>query len=536
MSFSVVRMQGHGIGYWTAGPGSSCAGSITVRPVPRKLYTAVADLRKLPLMNNADRSSASAGQHTRGVGLSLPHWITLTALAFLYPVTIAIAHPAIVYDDPFILMRYSRNLASGFGWNFNPGSATENAVTSPLYMLLTSGGTAIGGSPQSWALWIYVVAWGLGGIVAACVLLLDKRRWGAWIGCGLYSVSPLVANVRGMETSIYVLLILCAILALQRECWIVLGCVLGLVALTRSDGVLIGIVIIAMALFRHRRALIAVILPFAAIEISSIAFLWAITGSPFPSTLAAKLAQRDSGAFGSEWGFLLGLNANGIMGASEASRNTLVVLGYLGLALLAAAIFGTIQSFRRREIALPLITIIGAVVVVEYGLVLRMPASYLWHYAPWTLWATVGAAVGVDELLQRHRRVAASIVTAAALVGAALGFRSAPVEERSHYREVAEWIDQDSRNAHPTVATAEIGAIGYYGRAEIIDYLGLLDPRAIDSVRRSDFTWWLNLKPEYWVSSTGASWEAQTLTLPQFQHEYHAVAHFGSLTVYRRSG
>ena len=486
-------------------------------------------------MVNAAHSSACTEKNPRGLLPPPLHWILLSSLAFLYPVTTAIVHPAIVYDDPFILMRYSRNLADGLGWTFNPGSASNNAVTSPLYMLITAGGTAIGGSAQSWSLWIYTVAWGLGGVVVARVLFLDNRRWGAWIACGLYSVSPLVANVRGMETSIYLLLILCAIWAFQRERWLVAGCALGLLGVTRSDGVLVGAVFIGWMLFRRRHALMPVIAPFAAITVSSIVFLWTITGSPFPSTLAAKLAQRDSGAFGGQWSFLLGLNANGIMGASDAPLNTIVALGYLGLVMLAAAIFGTVKALQRRDTALPLIAAIALVVVVEYGLVFRMSVSYLWHYAPWTLWATVGAAVGIDELLRRRHRVVAAIAMVAALGGAALGFRSMPVEARSHYREVAEWIDRDSLSPHPTVAAPEIGAIGYYSRADIIDYLGLLDARAIDSVRHSDFTWWLSREPEYWVTYTGVPWDARTLALPQFQREYRQVAQFGSVTVYRRT-
>src|SRR5829696_1829042 len=37
-----------------------------------------------------------------------------------------------VHDDPWILYRYAENLAAGYGWTFNPGQMTENAVTSVL--------------------------------------------------------------------------------------------------------------------------------------------------------------------------------------------------------------------------------------------------------------------------------------------------------------------------------------------------------------------------------------------------------------------
>lgn len=83
---------------------------------------------------------------------------------------------------------------------------------------------------------------------------------------------------------------------------------------------------------------------------------------------------------------------------------------------------------------------------------------------------------------------------------------------------------RDSHSQHPTVAAAEIGAIGYYSRADMVDYFGLLDSRANNSVRRGDFSWWLTQKPDYWVTSTdvatGESLDARTLALPEFQREY----------------
>ena len=84
----------------------------------------------------------------------------------------------------------------------------------------------------------------------------------------------------------------------------------------------------------------------------------------------------------------------------------------------------------------------------------------------------------------------------------------------------------------------EIGAIGYYSRADMVDFLGLLDSRANDSVRRGDLSWWLTQKPDYWVTSSdvaaGAPLDAPTLALPDFQREYRLAATFGLVSVYQR--
>lgn len=461
--------------------------------------------------------------------------VGLALLAFTGPIVLSLAQRGFVYDDPFILLRYAQHLADGTGWQFNPDARTQNAVTSPLYVLIIAAGAAVGLSAVVWSGIVYAAAWGFGGLVLARVLMRDGHQAGAWVACGLYSVCPLVANVRGMETSLYLLLILCAVWAVQQQRWLVLGCVLGLLAVTRADAVLVAAVFFAWMLWRDRRGVLPAAVPFVLIWAAWTAILWVLTGDAFPSTLAAKTAQRDSNMMGTQWSFLLEFNSLGTMGASDPAPQTVILLGWLGMVVLAAAIYGTVIACRRQQTTIPLLMLIAVVVMVEYGLVLRMMASYLWHYAPWTLWATAAAGVGIGELSGRRRRALATLALCAALAGAGIAFRADPLPDRAHYREAAEWIDHDSPEPHPTIAVSEIGTIGYYGRADIVDYMGMLDPRTIDSVRRSDFTWWLQQHPDYFVTGVNAPWDAQTVELPEFQRNYLPAAQFGSLVVYRRS-
>lgn len=76
--------------------------------------------------------------------------------------------------------------------------------------------------------------------------------------------------------------------------------------------------------------------------------------------------------------------------------------------------------------------------------------------------------------------------------------------------------------------------IGYYSRADMVDYMGILNARAIDSIRRGDFSWWLSNRPDYFVTAPRIPFDVPTLALPQFQREYKSAATFGPLTVYRR--
>jgi hypothetical protein len=125
-------------------------------------------------------------------------------------------------------------------------------------------------------------------------------------------------------------------------------------------------------------------------------------------------------------------------------------------------------------------------------------------------------------------------LVAFAIVGSLFGVQLGPEELRSHYREAAEWIDRDSPKPHPTVAQGEIGIVGYYSRADIVDPLGLLDARALPSLRRADPSWWVSQRPDYWVTPE-TSLEAVTSAMPQLRNEYTRAATFGALVVYRRT-
>ncbi|OPE49550.1 hypothetical protein BST27_18450 [Mycobacterium intermedium] len=381
------------------------------------------------------------------------------------------------------------------------------------------------------SLFIYVAAWGLGGIALARILANDGRALAGWIACGLYSIDPLLANVRGMETSVYLVLILAAIWTFQRQRWITMGCLLALLAIARSDAILLAAAFLVWLVLRRRFAAAALAAtPLGAGYVVWTYALWKLTGTAFPSSLAAKMAQRDSGQWGGQFSYLKGLNPYAISGSEAPHPLTALIVA----PLLIAAIFGTVTAIRRHEFALPALAVAAAIVLVEYGFVLRLP-MYYWHYAAFNMWVVAGAAYGIVEAAaqQQRLRIAAALLTAVIAVGFIAGVDLAPKAGRAPYRQVAEWIDRDTKAPHPTVAASEFGTIGYYSRADLVDYLGLLDSHAIPSVRHGDFTWWLTQHPAYWV--TDGTWiDAAATKSADFTDHYRPAATFGPLTIYKR--
>jgi hypothetical protein len=144
-------------------------------------------------------------------------------------------------DDAYITFRYARNLVNGLGFVYNPGERVMGTTT-PLYTLLMAGLSFILRTQNfpAIALWVNALA-----DAVTCVLLVHlgerlsgQRRVGVAAGL-LYAVAAFSVTfaIGGMETSIYVLLItLTALLYLQgRAGWAVTA---ALSLLTRPDALI----------------------------------------------------------------------------------------------------------------------------------------------------------------------------------------------------------------------------------------------------------------------------------------------------------
>jgi hypothetical protein len=107
---------------------------------------------------------------------------------------------------------------------------------------------------------------------------------------------------------------------------------------------------------------------------------------------------------------------------------------------------------------------------------------------------------------------------------------------------VAAWV-HDNVADDASVAASEIGVLGWYGQAEMIDYLGLLDPASADDLASADMLGWLERnQPDYWLVHDDETqpglqpWpmEAQGATAPWFDDVFRPVLSEPGLVLYRR--
>jgi arabinofuranosyltransferase len=209
-------------------------------------------------------------------------------------------------DDAFITFRYARNLLEGYGLVYNPGEQVLGTTT-PLYAGLMAGLGALSGGTRSP---FPALALGVNALADALTCLVLVRmgafrpqgkaplaRWAGWAAGFAWAVAPFSVTfaIGGLETSVYVLL-LCgmALAALERR-RVLAALLAALALLTRPDAlILIGLLGIERLLALRqpgrggpwRRELLVFGLPVLGWGL----FATLTYGSPLPNSIAAKAA------------------------------------------------------------------------------------------------------------------------------------------------------------------------------------------------------------------------------------------------------
>jgi len=397
-------------------------------------------------------------------------------------------------DDTFIHLQYARNLSQGHGLVFNVGERVYGS-TSPLWSSLIAAGMTLGLDGLT-------VARVMG---AACTLLsvalfhrlmrrtiatpalvaLGTLTWAGHAWMARWSVS-------GMETPLAVALTLGGFVAAVgdgrgRARFVAAGVLWALGALARPEAALLLALaaawhVVAVARGRAPRVALLATLPGLAIYGAWLLVAWRYFGAAWPETLSAKTA---GGGGLAAWAVSLG-RQGAIAGATD---------GVLGLVLVAGLLFT-----RRVEpphparllawswvVLLPaLYAFRGVQVLSRYLLVILPVLEWLaWQVAErWWLggagdaerrrairWSTAVAALALIQNLGVHRFAVMPQVTSF----------TAGLE-----RSLIPWGTWFSSHApvDASIATPDIGAIGYFSRRRVLDLGGLVTPPMIPLLER----------------------------------------------------
>jgi hypothetical protein len=416
----------------------------------------------------------------------------LLALALMVPLRDYIT------DDTFIHLRYAQHLARGEGLVFNPGERIYGC-TSPLWVSLLADGMALGFDGL-------LVAKLLGALatLSSVVLFLQLMRRNlrnptlralatvTWAG----HAWMLRWSVSGMETALGVVLVLAGFVAFtEGEQWgarpVRTGALWALAALCRPEAVFLlalwGIFLIADTENRQGlRRLVFGSLPPLVIYGGWLLFSRLYFGTFWPQTLSAKAAGS----------YLEGFPLANLVRQLEIIAST---DGVFAAILVASLVAGGRRMWPERWIAQRMLPWVWLVAVPALYVARGVPviSRYLLPLMPILAWLAWRAAERwwrfepADARLRRRAALLGAIV-AVVVLGQNLAVyatdvlphvRSFSAGMRASLVPWGRWFRAHSA-AGATIATPDIGAIGYFSDRRVLDLAGLVTPEMVPLLER----------------------------------------------------
>ena len=426
------------------------------------------------------------------------HWEVAPIAAFALTVALIYLYSAselaLPFDDSYISLHFARNLADHGFLTFN-GKNASGGATSLLHVLLLAVPIKLGVDPVRTSV-------GLGLLLH--VALVPAVYWLGWtvfrdrLAASIAAVSVgaigylALDALNGMETTLFLLLSTLAAAAFFRalrasgeRAYLVAGALAALAVVTRPEGALLLAAMVAYYAADPERGE-ALVSPDAARRLAALAapsvlvlgglaiFYWVTTDALTPGTATAKLY------FFRE--FEVSLNGRYNMAQAAVGNFAAPLLPWLALAA-----FGV----RRREALLFAIFWVGFI-VLYYMLFPGGLGHYWYRYQHIFLPAlAVFAGGGLASLLRGRSWRPWDVAFAGAIGFVLLAAVVFQVESfRNHYafeidlnvgRQIA--IAEELRaisSPGETIATHDIGAMGYFSEREVIDLVGLINPDVLD--------------------------------------------------------
>ena len=417
-------------------------------------------------------------------------------------------------SDAFITFRYSRNLLEGAGFVYNPGVFTLGTTT-PLWTLLMA---AMGGLLRGQDFPHYAIVLSALADAATCALLYTlARRLTAHDGLAvlpglLWAIAPMSVTfaVGGMETSAVILWLVASTavyvhtpapgtrFARWREP--LLGALAALGILTRIDSVLwVGSLLLAQTLEALRRADTPFLrrlplrtwLAFGLVLLPWFVFAAITFGSPFPRSLNAKTVAYTMPP-ASALVTLIQFYTTPFFEDELLGGMAVAVGGVLYLTLIA---IGLLTVARRLPRLLPFLLYPFLYLIV---FAVANPLIFRWYLAPPMPALMLGIFAGLWTLAGGTRlnglpRLGAGVLLAFGLLWTYTSLsgwtlhpdhapdRPAPKMAWHKIELLYQEIGTELREVYgvtpqTVVASGDIGAVGYFSRATILDTVGLVTP------------------------------------------------------------
>lgn len=410
-------------------------------------------------------------------------------------------------DDSYITYRYSKNILSGNGFVFNPGEYVQGTTT-PLYTALMTGlGLFWGGSEAPFPQIALIVNALADGATCLLLFLVGKRLGYALAGAaaGLaWAVAPfsVAFAVGGLETSVYVFLLIGSIWAYLHKRRNITSVLAILSLLTRPDAILlVGLLFIHrlyQAKFAGEKIGVVEATLFLIPGIAWGLFAWSYFGSPIPHSVQAKLEVYKLEPFSS---FIRLVQHYALLFMQDLVFGSVVGIG-LGIIFVPFFfIVGSLRAIKIEPAIFPYVLYPWIYLVVFS---IPNPLIFRWYLTPPTPALYLFVLIGVEKLnrdlfrnrtfkntLRLQKRFVGTLILFIPLLLNLNGWEFRPdhgpdspapgmtwIKLELLYREAASlvvpFLTDDT-----VLAAGDVGVLGFYTNARILDTVGLNSPQAL---------------------------------------------------------
>jgi tetratricopeptide (TPR) repeat protein len=462
--------------------------------------------------------------YSRHLGKKLKYFILLSVLVsvaagiyFIYSANKTNGYFGFPLDDPWIHLTFAKNLIEYGSFSYFKNELVTSGSTSPIYTLLLS------------LLYIFsnnefLISYLLGVVFGALLVYMMTKlsslqfrnsRLLAILIALLIALQPRLnlINVSGMETSMFIFLIVGSLYAYQRKKIILLGIFLGLTIWCRPDGFVLWIAI-ALDYSLRRTFLSKNISPSSEQNINfreirtafSIAAIFAgayfifnyiLSGSVLPNTFSAKIeyySQRNRALF---------LEDEVLKYFSEAE---FILIWPPFLIYLLVIIKSIIK--REYNTYLVFVLFIIGLIAVYY---IKLPFAhrfgrYLMPVIPFYILIAVAGVEKIISFIQigfsKGKSAFPNLIFVAYAIAAIIlfGYQNTKSSEEYNFlckyhndRHVAagKWINKNTLDSD-VIATHDVGAMAFYGQRKIIDIAGLITPELLEHINDRLYSEYLN--------------------------------------------
>ena len=423
--------------------------------------------------------------------------ITIQVIIVLLAITARVIPGPRTIDDAYITYRYAQNLLDGHGFVYNEGERVLGTTT-PLYALTLAGfGFLLGGSHAPFP-WISVLINTFADALTCLFLIGIAKRIG-FLRTGIataviWAIAPMSVTfaIGGMETSCFIALMTGTFYFYSKDRPVPTALFAGLSLLTRPDSLLFILPILAD---RIRRILPKSRFNLTPLPVSfheGLAFLvptlgWFVIatiyyGKPLPNSMAAKIVAYN---LESHEAFIRLLQHFATPFLGHLTFGNLWIAAGLVI-YLALFLIGTTTALRAR---LNSWAIFIFPVIYFTAFSIANPLIFRWYLTPPLPIFFLGIFLGVDRItLDLKKNFIFWLFAILAFLLTLNGWnlkpdhgpaRPAPemafIKLELLYEKVG--IDmKDTLEANQTLAAGDIGALGYFSRARILDTVGLISP------------------------------------------------------------